>query len=102
MDAGEAGTGLRGGSRVAEVVALAPAVEPGGARELTPDELAFHRWMLDHALRPGDDWSSFDRADQYSLRSLRYQLNFIQWPWPSPATRARRPSPATPTRLSAT
>lgn len=66
-------------ARLAETTLVLPAADPQRDRELSEDELAFHRWMLDRALQPPDRWESFDWKDQYSLRGVRYQLNFLQW-----------------------
>jgi hypothetical protein len=49
--------------------------------ESTIDELCLQRWVLDHALQPLDDWDVYDWSEksQRDPRSVRYQLNWLQW-----------------------
>jgi hypothetical protein len=49
--------------------------------ESTEDELRLQRWVLDHALQPLDDWDVYDWSEkaQRDTRSVRYQLNWLQW-----------------------
>jgi hypothetical protein len=50
-----------------------PKVEP----ELTPDELALARFALDRALQPVDQWSGFDKIEQFQTSSVRYQVTTL-------------------------
>jgi hypothetical protein len=50
-----------------------PQVEP----ELTPDELALARFALDRALQPVDEWSGFDKIEQFQTSSVRYQVTTL-------------------------
>jgi linalool dehydratase/isomerase-like protein len=49
--------------------------------ESTEGELRLQRWVLDHALQPVDDWDVYDWSEkaQRDTRSVRYQLNWLQW-----------------------
>lgn len=49
--------------------------------ESTEDELRLQRWVLDHVLQPLDDWDVYDWSEkaQRDPRSVRYQLNWLQW-----------------------
>jgi len=60
-------------ARVAELVAAEPPCE----RELTREQLASARYLLDRALQPIGDLSGFDRIDQFQTSALRYQINHI-------------------------
>jgi hypothetical protein len=50
-----------------------PKVEP----ELTPDELALARFGLDRALQPVDQWSGFDKIEQFQSSAVRYQVTTL-------------------------
>lgn len=49
--------------------------------ESTLDELRLQRWVLDHALQPLGNWDVYDWSEkaQRDPRSVRYQLNWLQW-----------------------
>jgi hypothetical protein len=57
------------------VAGTLPVVGP----ELSLAELARLRWALDLALQPVDEWTGFEFQDAYSMGSLRYQCNWLQW-----------------------
>jgi hypothetical protein len=61
-------------SELARVAAFA-AAPVADARELTLEQLAFARYLLDRALQPIGQLSGFDRIDQFQTSALRYQLN---------------------------
>jgi hypothetical protein len=46
-------------------------------RELDADALAGLRYMFDRALQDADDFSNFDKIDQFQTSALRYQINQI-------------------------
>lgn len=53
------------------------AVEPfAGPKELTQDNLARTRFLLDRALQPLNNFNGFERKDQFQTGALRYQLQF--------------------------
>lgn len=52
----------------------APRPEPS-SRELSPDELAGLRYILDRALQPVDGFEGFDKIDQFQTSAYRYQIN---------------------------
>ncbi|WP_205698515.1 hypothetical protein [Conexibacter sp. SYSU D00693] len=67
-----------------EAVSAAPRVETpkGPARpqvgpELTADELAHARWVLDRALQPVDQFEGFDKIEQFQTSSVRYQVTTL-------------------------
>jgi Linalool dehydratase/isomerase len=47
------------------------------ARELSAEELAAARYLLDRALQPVDRFDGFDIVDQFQTSALRYQINHI-------------------------
>jgi hypothetical protein len=53
-------------------------VEPvPGSRELTPDQIAAVRFVLDRALQPVDQFKGFTIIDQFQPAALRYQINHM-------------------------
>jgi hypothetical protein len=57
-------------------------VTPTGAAraavpELSADELAFSRFLLDRALQPVDQFDGFDKIEQFQTSSIRYQVTTI-------------------------
>jgi len=58
----------------ARVVDRAPAAAPQVGPELSADELAHARWVLDRALQPIAAFDGFDRIEQFQTSSVRYQL----------------------------
>ena len=69
-------------TELASVPFLAPtpaAAVPALGPELTASELARQRWALDLALQPVDQWEGFQFSDNWSMGSLRYQCNWLQW-----------------------
>jgi hypothetical protein len=61
-------------AEVAEQTARAP--DPT-TREMTPDQLASLRYVLDRALQPIEAFNGFDIIDQFQPAALRYQLNHM-------------------------
>ncbi len=53
------------------------AARPVG--ELTVDQLATQRFLLDRALQPVGEWAGFDVTNQYLMGAFRYQCNFSMW-----------------------
>jgi hypothetical protein len=62
---------------LAEVRAKVPHEPVAGDRELTPDQLAAVRYVLDRALQPVDQFKGFTILDQFQPAALRYQLNHM-------------------------
>ena len=62
---------------VAEVVERAAPVAAADQRELTAEDLAALRYVLDRALQPIGELGGFDRIDQFQTSSLRYQINHL-------------------------
>lgn len=54
-------------------------VTDAATRELTPDELAGLRYILDRALQPVGQFEGFARIDNFQLAGLRYQLNYMSY-----------------------
>jgi Linalool dehydratase/isomerase len=48
-----------------------------GERELTPDQLAALRYVLDRALQPVGQYQGYDIIDQFQPAALRYQINHL-------------------------
>jgi hypothetical protein len=46
-------------------------------RELTPDQLAALRYVLDRALQPVGQYQGYDVLDQFQPAALRYQINHM-------------------------
>jgi hypothetical protein len=53
----------------------AASAHPVDHRELDGDALAGLRYMFDRALQDSDDFSNFDKIDQFQTSALRYQIN---------------------------
>lgn len=58
------------------VVPTGPAAAAAGP-ELTADELAHARWVLDRALQPIDEFEGFDKIEQFQTSSIRYQVTTL-------------------------
>lgn len=56
-----------------------PLPSSGVADELSPDDLAHGRFLLDLALQPVDRFDGFDWVDQFQTAAVRYQLNFASY-----------------------
>jgi hypothetical protein len=52
---------------------------PPAVVEHSTEDLAVLDGFLDMALQRRDQWDGFDWRDQYSMASMRYQLNWLQW-----------------------
>jgi hypothetical protein len=48
-------------------------------RELDMTDMGVVRWAIDHGLQEPDSWDGYEVSEQYTLKSLRYQLNWMQW-----------------------
>jgi hypothetical protein len=62
---------------IVEVIARATPVASATERELTAEDLAALRYVLDRALQPIGELNGFDKIDQFQTASLRYQLNHL-------------------------
>jgi hypothetical protein len=62
---------------LAEVRARAAATAEAGDREMSAEQLASLRYVLDRALQPIDRFDGFDIIDQFQPAALRYQLNHL-------------------------
>lgn len=61
---------------MASAVLATAAPEPDPlTRELTEDDLASLRYILDRGLQPPESFAGFDVVDQFQTASLRYQIN---------------------------
>jgi hypothetical protein len=61
-------------AEVGERVGAEPAA---GERELTPDQLAALRYVLERALQPVGQYQGYDIVDQFQPAALRYQINHL-------------------------
>jgi Linalool dehydratase/isomerase len=64
---------------LATIAAPTPRAARFETTELSEEDLAHQRWLLNLALQPLDRFDGFDRLDQFSFSALRYQLNFSQY-----------------------
>lgn len=62
---------------LAEVEIRAAAVPDATTREMSADDLASLRYILDRALQPVEEFSGFDIIDQFQPAALRYQINHM-------------------------
>jgi hypothetical protein len=62
---------------LAEVEVRAAAIPDVSTREMTSDQLASLRYVLDRSLQPVDQFNGFDIIDQFQPAALRYQLNHM-------------------------
>jgi len=62
---------------LAAVDVMVRAEPDEAARELTPDQLAGLRYLLDRALQPVERFDGFNIIDQFQPAALRYQINHI-------------------------
>mgnify|MGYP001139132908 CR=1 FL=1 len=71
------------GRRRAAYLATAPRIDPRPADvnrpEMTAEDLATLRGLLDRARQPIERFDGFDIIDQFQTSALRYQLFFSQW-----------------------
>jgi hypothetical protein len=72
----EARRGFYSGS-LAEVGERTAAQPRAGERELTPEQLAAVRYVLDRALQPVGKYDGYDIIDQFQPAALRYQINHM-------------------------
>lgn len=64
-------------SSLTEVRELAAAEPVPGERELTPDQIAAVRYVLERALQPIDQFKGFTIIDQFQPAAIRYQINHM-------------------------
>jgi hypothetical protein len=64
---------------LASVARIDPRPGDVAARELSTDDLATLRSLLDRALKPLDRFDGFVDIDQFQTSAIRYQLNFLQY-----------------------
>jgi hypothetical protein len=62
---------------VAEAIEIAAPVPLAAERELTGEDLAATRYLLDRALQPLGEMNGYDKVDQFQTSALRYQINNI-------------------------
>ncbi|MEQ8266092.1 MAG: hypothetical protein RH982_02770 [Parvibaculum sp.] len=62
---------------LAEVQVRAAATPDEAAREMSVEDLASLRYLLDRALQPVDEFNGFNIIDQFQPAALRYQLNHM-------------------------
>ena len=72
----EARRGFYPGS-LAEVREQVMAEPSPGNRELTPEQIARVRYVLDRALQPIGQYQGYDIIDQFQPAALRYQINHL-------------------------
>lgn len=53
------------------------AIPEAGTRELSPDQIASVRYVLERALQPVGEYKGFTIIDQFQPAALRYQLNHM-------------------------
>lgn len=72
----------RGHTR-AQYLTTVPRIDPQPKdveqNELSTEDLATVRSLLDRALQPLDKFDGFTKVDQFQTSAIRYQLNFSQW-----------------------
>lgn len=62
---------------LAEVSAMQAAQPDPAKRELTPDQIARLRYLLDRTLQPVESFDGFTIIDQFQPAALRYQINHM-------------------------
>jgi hypothetical protein len=62
-----------------ELVPSTTGTTPALGPELTAEDLAAHRYLLDLALQPVDRFDGYNWLDQFQTAAVRYQLNFVQY-----------------------
>lgn len=62
---------------LAEVARQSADVPAATTREMSPDQLASLRYVLDRALQPLEAFNGFDIIDQFQPAAIRYQLNHL-------------------------
>ncbi|MGO9151859.1 linalool dehydratase/isomerase domain-containing protein [Mycobacterium sp.] len=67
----------------AQYLATVPRIDPRPKdtvrNELSTDDLAVLRALLDRSLQPLGEFDGFTKIDQFQTSAIRYQLNFMQW-----------------------
>ncbi len=64
---------------LAKATRLDPRPSDVDRRELSDEDLAVLRSVLDRALQPIDQFDGFSKVDQFQTAATRYQLSFLQW-----------------------
>ena len=54
-------------------------IPEAGSRELSEEDLAHLRYVLDRGLQPVDSFEGFDVIEQFQTSAIRYQLNYLLW-----------------------
>ena len=62
---------------IAEAIEVAVPVPAPSERELSAEDLAAERYLLDRALQPVGQINGYDKVDQFQTSALRYQINNI-------------------------
>jgi Linalool dehydratase/isomerase len=62
-----------------QVLARAVPAPAPGTRELSPEEIAHLRYVLERALQPVESFGGFDVIEQFQTSALRYQINSLLW-----------------------
>lgn len=62
---------------LAEVAEMQKDIPEPGSRELSEDQLARLRYLLDRSLQPIDSFDGFTIIDQFQPAALRYQINHM-------------------------
>jgi hypothetical protein len=62
---------------IAEAIEIAAPIPAAAERELSGEELAATRYLLDRALQPVGEMNGYDKVDQFQTSALRYQINNI-------------------------
>jgi hypothetical protein len=77
--AGRAKRAVRAKFLPAETAAVAARVKsaPAPSRELSSEDLAWLRYLLDRGLQPVGQLAGFDKIDQFQTSALRYQINHL-------------------------
>lgn len=62
---------------IAEAIEIAAPVPSPAERELSAEDLAASRYLLDRALQPVGEMNGYDKVDQFQTSAWRYQINNI-------------------------
>jgi Linalool dehydratase/isomerase len=62
---------------IAEAIEIAAPVPSVAERELSAEDLAATRYLLDRALQPVGEMNGYDKVDQFQTSAWRYQINNI-------------------------
>ncbi len=62
---------------IAEAIEIAAPIPSAAERELSGEDLAATRYLLDRALQPVGEMNGYDKVDQFQTSAWRYQINNI-------------------------